>query len=52
MNAIQKKRPTAVTVIGWIFIASVLLVILSGGMGLAVFSFMQHMGGQRPCRRY
>jgi hypothetical protein len=48
MNAIQKKRPTAVTVIGWIFIAGAILMILSGGMGFAAFSFMKQMGVERP----
>ena len=46
MNAIQKKRPTSVTVIGWIFIAGAILMILSGGMGFAAFTFMQQMGGE------
>jgi hypothetical protein len=48
MNAIQKKRPTAVTVIGWVFIAGAVLMIFSGGMGFAAFSFMKHMGGEKP----
>jgi hypothetical protein len=38
MNVIQKKRPTAITVIGWIFIASALLVILLGVKGFADFT--------------
>ncbi|MBN1255800.1 MAG: hypothetical protein JXA50_11050 [Deltaproteobacteria bacterium] len=46
MGSIQKKRPTAVTVIGWIFIAGAILMIFSGGMGFMAFSFMQHMGGE------
>ena len=50
MNALLKKRPTAVTVIGWICIAGTILMILSGVMGSAVISFIQHMGGQKPCR--
>lgn len=44
MNAVQKKRPTSVTVIGWICIAGAILMILSGGMGFAAFSVMQYMG--------
>ena len=48
MNAIQKKRPTSVTVIGWIFIAGAILMILSGGMGFAAFTFMQQMGEEMP----
>ena len=48
MNAVQKKRPTAVTVIGWIFIAGAILMILSGGMGFAAFSFMQQLGEEMP----
>ena len=48
MTAIQKKRPTAVTVIGWLFIAGAILMILSGGMGFAAFSFMQQLGEEMP----
>jgi hypothetical protein len=48
MSAIQKKRPTAITVIGWIFIAVAVLMIFSGGMGFVAFTFMQHMKGERP----
>jgi hypothetical protein len=46
MGGIQKKRPTAVTVIGWIFIAGAILMIFSSGMGFMAFSFMHHMGGE------
>jgi hypothetical protein len=48
MNAVQKKRPTAVTVIGWMFIASAILMILSGGMGLAAFTFVKQTAGGVP----
>ena len=48
MTAVQKKRPTAVMVIGWIFIAGAILMILSGGMGFAAFSFMQQLGEEMP----
>lgn len=48
MNAIQKKRPTSVTVIGWMFIASTILMILSGGMGFAAFTFMKQTAGGVP----
>jgi hypothetical protein len=48
MNAIQKERPTAITVIGWVFIAGAILMIFSGGMGFVAFSFMNHMGAERP----
>lgn len=48
MNAVQKKRPTSVTVIGWIFIAGAILMILSGGMGFAAFSFMKQSAGGVP----
>jgi hypothetical protein len=48
MNAIQQKRPTSVTVIGWIVIAGAILMILSGGMGFAVFSFMKQSAGGAP----
>lgn len=34
--------------IGWICIAGAILIILSGGIGSAAFSVMQHMGGERP----
>ena len=48
MSAIQKKRPTAITVIGWIYIAVAVLMIFSGGMGFVAFSFMQDIKGERP----
>jgi hypothetical protein len=48
MNAVQKKRPTSVTVIAWIFIAGAILMILSGGMGFAAFSFMKQTTGGVP----
>ena len=48
MNAIQKKRPTSVTVIGWIFIAGAILMIVSGGMGFAAFTFTKQMAGGVP----
>jgi hypothetical protein len=48
MNAVQKKRPTSVTVITWIFIAGAILMILSGGMGFAAFSFMKQTTGGIP----
>ena len=48
MHAVVKKRPTAVTVIGWIFIAGAILMILSGGMGFAAFSFMKQSTGGVP----
>jgi hypothetical protein len=38
MNTIQKKRPTSITFIGWMFIASALLVILLGVKGFADFT--------------
>jgi hypothetical protein len=48
MNAVQKKRPTSVTVIGWIFIAGAILMFLSGGMGLAYFTYIKHTAGGVP----
>jgi hypothetical protein len=48
MNAKQKKRTTSVTVIGWIFIAGAILMILSGGMGFAAFTFMKQTAGGVP----
>ncbi len=48
MTAVQKKRPTSVTVIGWIFIAGAILMILSGGMGFAAFTFMKQTTGGVP----
>jgi hypothetical protein len=48
MNAVQKKRPTSITVIGWMFIASAILMILSGGMGFAAFTFMKQAAGGAP----
>ena len=48
MNAVQKKRPTSITVIAWIFIAGAILMILSGGLGFAAFSFMQQVGEEMP----
>ncbi|MCJ7663233.1 MAG: hypothetical protein MUO24_03220 [Desulfobacterales bacterium] len=48
MDAIQKRRPTAVTVIGWIFIAGAILMILSGGLGFMAFSFMNQMAEEMP----
>jgi hypothetical protein len=48
MDDIQKKRPTAVTVIGWIFITNAILMILTGGMGFMAFSFIHRMAGDIP----
>ncbi len=48
MDAIQKKRPTAITVIGWIFLASSILMILSGGLGFMVFSYMKQIAEEMP----
>lgn len=48
MDAIQKKRPTAITVIGWIFLVSSILMILSGGLGFIAFSFMKQMAEEMP----
>lgn len=48
MDDIQKKRPTAITVIGWIFLVSSILMILSGGLGLIAFSFMNQMAEEMP----
>jgi hypothetical protein len=48
MDAIQKKRPTAITVIGWIFLVSSILMILSGGLGFIAFSFMNQMAEEMP----
>ena len=48
MDDIQKKRPTSITVIGWIFIAGAILMILSGGLGFMAFSFMRQISGEMP----
>jgi hypothetical protein len=48
MDDIQKKRPTAITVIGWIFLVSSILMILSGGLGFIAFSFMKQLGEEMP----
>ncbi len=48
MDDIQKKRPTAITVIGWIFLVSSILMILSGGLGFIAFSFMKQMAEEMP----
>jgi hypothetical protein len=48
MEDIQKKRPTAITVIGWIFIINAILMILSSGMGFMAFTFIHRMSGSRP----
>ncbi len=48
MNEISKKRPTSITVIGWTFIVSAILMILSGGMGLMMFSLMNQMKADVP----
>lgn len=48
MEVTAKKRPTSVTVIGWIFIALAGLMILSSIMAFAVFSIMKHMGVDIP----
>jgi hypothetical protein len=48
MNAVHKRRPTSVTVIAWIFIAGAILMILSGGMGFAAFTFMKQTAGGLP----
>lgn len=45
---IQKKRPTSITVIGWIFIAGAILMILSGGLGFMAFSFMKQISEEMP----
>lgn len=37
------KRPTSVTVIGWIFIVTAILIIFSGVMGFMAFSFIEQM---------
>jgi hypothetical protein len=43
------KKPTSVTVIGWIFIVVSGLMLLSGAMGLVSFSLMKKMsGGEFP----
>jgi hypothetical protein len=48
MDDIQKKRPTGITVIGWIFIASALLVILLGVKGFADFTIKKQADGGIP----
>lgn len=45
METLIKKRPTSVTVIGWIFIVVAVLMILGGAMGLVAFSFIHPSGG-------
>jgi len=45
MEPRTKKRPTSVTVIAWIFIGLAALMILSGAMALAMFTFIKYSSG-------
>jgi len=48
LDAIQKKRSTSITVIGWIFLVSSILMIFSGGLGFIAFSFMKQLAEEMP----
>lgn len=48
MDEIQKKRPTSITVIGWIFLVSSILMIFSGGLCFIAFSFMKQIAEEMP----
>jgi hypothetical protein len=48
MDDIQKKRPTSITVIGWIFLVGSILMIFSSGLGFIAFSFMKQMAEEMP----
>jgi uncharacterized protein YneF (UPF0154 family) len=48
MDDIQKKRPTAITVIGWIFIVTAILMIFSGGIAFIAFSYMKQIAEEMP----
>ena len=48
MDDIQKKRPTAITVIGWIFIVTAILMIFSGGLAFIAFSYVKQMAEEMP----
>jgi uncharacterized protein YneF (UPF0154 family) len=48
MADIQKKRPTSITVIGWIFIVTAILMIFSGGIAFIAFNYMKQIAEEMP----
>jgi hypothetical protein len=48
MDDIQKKRPTAITVIAWIFIVGAILMIVSSSIGFLAFTAIKQKVGEMP----
>jgi hypothetical protein len=48
MESLTKKKPASVTAIGWVFIVSAILMILSGVFGFIAYRFIQQMGVIMP----
>jgi hypothetical protein len=48
VDDIQKKRPTAITVIAWIFIVGAILMIVSSSIGFLAFTVIKQRVGEMP----
>jgi hypothetical protein len=48
MTDIRKKRPTAITIIGWIFIVTAILMIFSSVIAFIAFSYMKQIAEEMP----